>query len=315
MNDAGEGWFVADADGAARGPLRRQQLQAEREAGRIGDDSLVWTLALAEWIPLRRALGGAAAGTPGPLPQEAPKPATPPRQTARKMPRPQPPIPGTAPVRASDDWRDKGRSAAAAAEALAGATKQEQAAKQALALQAVRRWLARAIDTVLLGGVGWALLSLAGWKLGTWVLAAPSVEMADSLLLALIVLVLAAAPLEMVALGLSGRTPGRALLGLRVASADGRLPGLRAAAERVARTSLYGQALWVFPFAPIAWGIGFATLLRDGRSHWDRATGLKVIDTPIVVQHWWSALVALAVAWAMLVSDTWMKLAWELAAP
>ena len=50
MIESGDGWFVADNNGLARGPLSRAELQALRESGKIGDEHLVWTLRQAEWV-------------------------------------------------------------------------------------------------------------------------------------------------------------------------------------------------------------------------------------------------------------------------
>ena len=58
MSELQDSWYVARSDGSARGPYSRFQLLGMRQAGEIGDEHLVWTLALAEWIPAKRALGG-----------------------------------------------------------------------------------------------------------------------------------------------------------------------------------------------------------------------------------------------------------------
>ncbi|GMU44040.1 MAG: RDD family protein [Xanthomonadales bacterium] len=309
MNDAGEGWFVADAEGAARGPLRRQQLQAERETGLLGDEDLVWTLRLAEWIPLRRALGGTAVLAPGSRATARPAAGAPPEQVARESLRPQPPVPGPASARPGDDRRSGGPAARLAEGVLVA----ERVSKQALAAQAWRRWIARQIDTALLGGIGWAVLAMIGWRLGGWTLAAPSTALVDTLWLAVIFLPIAAAPLETVLLAASGYTPGRALLGLRVVDAHGRAPGLRVAGERAARVALYGQGLQVFPFALFAYFAAFGMLVKHGRTHWDRVLGLEVRTGVIDAQRWLVALALLGGAWAMFAADGWMRLALALA--
>lgn len=325
MNVGGEGWFVADAEGNARGPYTQAQLQAERDAGRVRDEHLVWTLRLSEWIPLKRAFGGQTAAekaaTPS-QPQPASAPVKPP--TTTKAPRPQPqakapkprtPLPGTSPARSSDDWRESAGKPAPAklAEALLAAGKdQEQARQRERVGEAIRRWLARQIDTVLLGGIGWALLAMLGYRFGLWSLGYPSMELALAPIIALIVLVLAALPLEALLVGLFGRTPGRALLGLRVTNVHGAAPGLRAGAERAARVALYGQAMLVFPFVIFAYAIAGGSLVKNGRTHWDQALSLLVRSSPVNANQWWTALVVLAVAWALFIGDGWMKLAAQL---
>ena len=56
MNPNSNGWYVALPDGQALGPYERSELLKLRGTGQISDDSLVWTLDLAEWVPLKRAL-------------------------------------------------------------------------------------------------------------------------------------------------------------------------------------------------------------------------------------------------------------------
>lgn len=331
MNVGGEGWFVADAEGNARGPFTQAQLQAERDAGRVRDEHLVWTLRLSEWVPLKRAFGGQTAAEKAATPaQPQPAPANP---VATKMPRPQPkasqpkaaqprpaqskatqpkaPLPGTSPVRSSDDWRGSAGKAAPGklpASLLIGDDGRELARSRDRAGEAVRRWLARQIDTLLLGGLGWALLAAIGWKTGMWSLGSPSDELASAPLVALVVLVLGAVPLEALLVGLTGLTPGRALLGLRVSNMHGAAPGLRLASERAVRVALYGQALLLFPFAIFAYAIAGGSLVKNGRTHWDQALGLRVGSSAVSARQWLTTPVAILLAWAMFIEDGWMRL-------
>lgn len=52
-------WWRAGPDGQQVGPLTESALQAERKAGAISDDTLVWHAGLPGWMPLQQALGGA----------------------------------------------------------------------------------------------------------------------------------------------------------------------------------------------------------------------------------------------------------------
>lgn len=320
MNVGSEGWYVADADGNARGPFTQAQLQAERDAGRVRDEHLVWTLRLSEWVPLKRAFGGQTAAekaaTPvQPQPAPAPKPA---KSAAAKPARPKAqstpskaPLLGTSPVRSSDDWRESAGKAAPGklpGSLLIGGDGRELARNRERVGEAVRRWLARQIDTLLLGGLGWALLSAIGWKTGMWSLASPSDELASAPLVALVVLVLGAVPLEALLVGLSGVTPGRALLGLRVINAHGSAPGLRLASERAVRVALYGQALLLFPFLLFAYIFAGGSLIKNGRTHWDQALGLRVGTSAISARQWLITPVMLLLAWAMFIEDSWMRL-------
>ncbi|MCB1613144.1 MAG: DUF4339 domain-containing protein, partial [Xanthomonadales bacterium] len=83
MIESGDGWFVADREGQATGPLTRPQLLELREQGKIGDQHLVWTLRQAEWVPLRRALGMGASAADAP-----PKPPTSRASTAKSGQKP-----------------------------------------------------------------------------------------------------------------------------------------------------------------------------------------------------------------------------------
>ena len=321
MIESGDGWFVADSEGLAQGPFTRAQLQALRDEGKVADDNLVWTLREAEWVPLRRALGIRYASADLPQAgksQGARSPARSPEQTAKTpaTSRASPALlPGTSPVRPSDDWRRSvhGSSPAAAADALLAAAKSgEIAEKRERAAQGLRRLLARQIDLALLGGIGWALLSVIGLRLGLWSLGSPQQELATFAFFVPALLVLAALPLEAVAVGLSGYTPGRALLGLQVVDHSGKAPGLNIGWQRAIRVALLGQAFLIMPLQLVAWGFAFAGLVGSGRTHWDRALNLTIRSTPLSANRWSAALAALAIAWALWFEGLWMRLAYEL---
>ena len=316
MIESGDGWFVADQHGVAQGPLTRAELQSMRETGRIGDDHLVWTLRESEWVPLRRALGlqsTASSAQPAPRPPVS-KPTS--RAPDAKAPKAgKAPLPGTAPVRPADDWRlvVGKQPPAAVAEALLSAGKTaELAEKRERAVQGVRRLLARSIDLTLLGGIGWALLAMIGLRSGLWELNNPRVELQGFAMLVPALLVLAALPLEAVMVGLSGYTPGRWLLGLRVVDRHGTAPGVTIGFHRATRVALIGQAFLIFPFSLIAYGVAFGSLLTSGRTHWDKALDLHIRTAPLSPNQWWIALVALGISSALWVDGLWMRLAYEL---
>lgn len=327
MIESGDGWFVADSEGSAQGPFTRAQLQALRDAGTVSDDHLVWTAREAEWVPLRRALGirYASADLPNRVKSEPARatetaPQAPARSSAKVQARAAQqqgaaPLPGTGPARPSDDWRAslQGKSPAAVADALLASAKiGEVAEKRARAAQGLRRLLARQLDLAVLGGIGWALLSAIGLRLGLWTLGNSQQELATFAFFVPALLVVAALPLEAVAVGLSGYTPGRALLGLQVVDRSGKPPGLNLGFQRAARVALLGQALLIMPFQLVAWGFAFAGLVGNGRTHWDRALNLTIRSTPLSANRWWAALAVSAVAWALWYQGLWMQLAYEL---
>lgn len=328
MIESGDGWFVADSEGLAQGPFTRVQLQALRDSGKVADENLVWTLRESEWVPLRRALGirYASADLPNAGKTEAPR--SPPaaesraqKTAARKSPPPTtkavpgaPPLPGTGPARPDDDWRRSlhGKSPAAVADALLNSARSgELAEKRERAAQGLRRLLARQIDLAVLGGIGWALLSVIGLRLGLWTLGSPKVELQEFGFFVPALLLLAALPLEAVALGLTGYTPGRLLLGLRVVDRNGAAPGLNLGWQRAGRVALLGQALLIMPFTLVAYGFAFAGLVGTGRTHWDRALNLSIRSTPLTSNRWWAALAVLVIAWSLWFDGVWMRLAYE----
>lgn len=328
MIESGDGWFVADSAGMAQGPLTRAQLQALRDAGTVSDEHLVWTLREAEWVPLRRALGirYASADLPGSGKSQAARaPATelaqPPKSAATtppaaraKPPAGKAPLPGTGPAQPSDDWRKSlhGKSPAAVADALLASAKSGQIAeKRERAAEGLRRLVARQIDLAVLGGIGWALLSVIGLRLGLWTLGSPQSELQEFGFFVPALLLLAALPLEAVAVGLSGYTPGRLLLGLRVVDRMGSAPGLNLGWQRAVRVALLGQALLIMPFSLVAYGVAFAGLVGSGRTHWDRALNLTIRSTPLSANRWSAALFGLAIAWSLWYQGVWMRLAYE----
>lgn len=321
MNESNESWYVANADGSARGPFSRFQLLAMRQAGEIGDEHLLWTLALSEWIPLKRALGGgnAAAASaqqnyvaPPPKPADAPgapKPKNKAEQRARASDKPAP-KPPAANAQASMAALLRARADAEAAESQArlNEVRGAMAAQTAQVGIAGRRLLARSLDTLLLGGLGWVLLSYLGADLGLWYLSSPSYEFSSSPLLAWPLLILAALVLESVLLGMSGYTPGKALLGMRVLSSSGRVMGLPVAFQRGFAVLLRGQALLIPPFTLIAYGLALAHLQKHGRTSWDLASDLTVSASPIDSYRWWLAMAALPLGWLALIDGWWMRL-------
>jgi hypothetical protein len=60
MSGMRDGWFIADADGLAVGPLSRAELVAQHQRGAHGTEAMAWHVELAEWRPLERI----AAATP-----------------------------------------------------------------------------------------------------------------------------------------------------------------------------------------------------------------------------------------------------------
>src|SRR5687767_9361702 len=60
MSGMREGWFIADADGVAIGPLSRAELVAQHERGLHGVEAMAWHVEIAEWRPLERIAAATA---------------------------------------------------------------------------------------------------------------------------------------------------------------------------------------------------------------------------------------------------------------
>ena len=328
MIESGDGWFVADREGQATGPLTRPQLLELREQGKIGDQHLVWTLRQAEWVPLRRALGMGVSTADAP-----PKPPMSRASTAKNGQKP------AARASRSGDSQKRGGSQATevpahrkgpawsdlsthkaeavpATETLLKADKRKAltAQSQERAGEALRRFFARQIDLALLGGITWAAVSMIGIRTGAWLLSTPDQEMQQSTIAALVLLLVLALPLEALLLGLSGYTPGKWLLGLRVVNGRGAAPGMSTALQRATRVALTGQALLIPPFVLFTYAIAFGKLSNSGLTAWDHTLGLKVQRTPLSSNQWWLALGALVFAWVMVMDGVWMRIAYEILA-
>lgn len=175
---------------------------------------------------------------------------------------------------------------------------------------AMRRFLARLIDTLTLGvaaaTVAWA------WWLGE-LAASFGFTLAAEPIVLLVIAVLALVPVEALALSFAGTTPGKALMGLDVVDPDGTRPGLPRALGRAARVALRGMALGIPFFAVIAMIVGLAKFTSQGRSTWDREVGTEVRARAIEAWRWQAALFALFVAFLVLSSGWWGELAGTLA--
>jgi uncharacterized RDD family membrane protein YckC len=132
---------------------------------------------------------------------------------------------------------------------------------------AVSRFAAYAIDVVLISGV--YLLGLAGASFAATIITGHSVTWNDNSPLAIAVYVAWAFAYFAYSWAADGRTPGMALLGLRVVRSSGaRLGGRRAVVRTLA-----------FPLSFLVCGLGFALILvqRDRRALHDLIAGTVVV--------------------------------------
>ena len=318
MNPGANGWYIAANDGQARGPFERNELLALRVAGQLADDALVWTLELAEWVPLRRALPPSTAAAAQLLAtktraiQSIPSLVT---AKAANGDRPAPPVPipqgdarvqGTPRASPSADLNMQQRIAAEAATANAIQLKSQRF------VWGLRRLLARNIDFAVLGGLSWAITSLILLKLGGNALPAPLSAFEQLSILVVIFLCVLALPLEALLLGVTGFTPGKFALGLRVVSSASGAPGILRAFKRALDVFVRGQGLMLGPISLIASVIALQRLLSEGRTRWDERLGTAVEYAPLSANLWWVALAVAALAYAALADNLFTKLVWAL---
>lgn len=288
-------YYVEDADGQASGPWTREQLQEAHRQRRHRPDALVWTLQWSEWRPLSQALGALPAA-----PVQAPAPPRAERS------RPQTPAPAprlqsaTAPGPAS------------ARQGLGAAAVPHVEATQRF-LWGLRRVLARSLDTLLLGGAAVSAWLVFGTQQGAELMGEFDPGQEQSVVLAGFLMLLSGLLLEVPLIGLTGYTPGKALLGLRVVDSHGRPIGIAAAWRRIWRVALRGQALWIPPFWILAWIIALGDLSQHGQTHWDRALGVRMEHRKIEGYRWWLALAAIGLAYMALLGGWWTLWMAELA--
>ena len=129
-----------------------------------------------------------------------------------------------------------------------------------------RRYWARQLDFFILAVAGFIALTTAGVKvddsnqLGLWLF-----------------LVAAWIPVESFFIAKSGRTLGKAILGIRVVDANGKPPVLALALKRSAAVWWRGIGIG-FPIATaITMLVAHNTVTKQGRTSWDVDTGLDVV--------------------------------------
>ncbi len=255
------GWYWLQG-GEARGPLRREEIEAAFREGRVDASTLVFGPGMAEWLPLGETVtfghlvappeaeAGEEAAPPGTfgeaLPAEAPPQIPPPAEP-----------PGSGPPELSA--RASGPPSAAAGDLT-----------ERLRPRPVRRFFARFLDTVL-----WAvLLELAGRPFGIGWLHPDEAGLFPLLGQAGMLLA------EAGCLAKWGATPGKALFGIRVLEMRGlRTLGFRIALARALLVQVLGLGLGLHPALTLGAGIFAWILLTErGITPWDRMLGCAVLS-------------------------------------
>lgn len=177
------------------------------------------------------------------------------------------------------------------------------------ALECLRRFIARGIDTLTLGVVGamiawhYAMRSVeAGPELPEFLLSVPTPVALWLLAFAVMV------PLDALMVAVAGTTPGKALLGLRITASDGGRPNPAASLQRALGVYLRGLGLGIPFLAFFTLPIAGARRMNHGRTRWDEGAKLAVVATPLSGGRWQLALVVVIAAWVALSSGLWEQL-------
>lgn len=175
-----------------------------------------------------------------------------------------------------------------------------------------RRFVARSIDYALLCPIGWLLLAgslMVAWPEGFERLIAWSVALSFSrVFLGPVLMVLLATPLIALSLGLTGGTPGKALMGIRVVGrrrdggevdcGEGRPIGVGRALVREVWAAGVGFAFGL-PLFAMAFAYEASDALGDrGVTRWDEDGGHQVLHAPMTAGRT-ALVVASAAIWVM----------------
>jgi len=240
---AASGWYYV-VNGERVGPASLDELRALVVEGALADDSLVWTPGMSDWATVGQIPVLAASWKLQAADREAEEPEWAP-------PAPAPPLPATD---APHPWR---------------------------------RWLARFVDGAVLGMIvgfmALPLLVLATGPVDPAVAGSHPMLSGSTVRMWAINMVLTGlqVPLEALFLSMRGTTPGKALLGIHVRTAEGGFPPFRVAMQRAFRTWVMGWGMGIPPLTFAAWIFGYFHLMRTGTTPWDRALDLRVEQTRI----------------------------------
>jgi uncharacterized RDD family membrane protein YckC len=129
-----------------------------------------------------------------------------------------------------------------------------------------RRWLARIIDVTLAGFAAGVIL----------VVVDPQLIENDLSLFTQVLLTLGWAPLEALLLSSMGTTPGKALFGVVVRTADGRKLDFHAAMRRSFGVWFYGLGGGLPLISTVAMIVAYRRLGANGTTLWDQSAGAVV---------------------------------------
>ena len=249
MTELSNEWHFSTGSNIQEGPVSRESLLAMRSAGKITDDTLVWSPGMAEWKPFIQIFKAPSKSVPPPLPVVAHVAVLPEASKGESSPLPD----ALHPTGGIDE----------SGKFLGGIH------------HPWRRHFARTVDVSTLALFAFLALNFRVGPLLTdkfgWVVNA----LVDAFISALILLV----PwilLESVLLSTMGTTPAKWLFAISVRTTSGHKPSFSQAIERSFRVLVQGIGLGIPIFAFITQFFAYRRLAKTGTTRWDSATGCVV---------------------------------------
>lgn len=141
-----------------------------------------------------------------------------------------------------------------------------------------RRYFARFLDNLFIGGALWLALTLVAYMVDPWtadrffhLLAHPAAGPVEAVLTVALVM-----PVQVLMIGATGLSPGKWVFGVRVLR-DGAPIGLPAALLRELGVWTRGQGLGVPILSLVTLATSYAHLMEKGAAPWDKARGVVVV--------------------------------------
>lgn len=284
-----EEWYV-ELGGEPSGPHERQAVIHMRDTGRIGEAALVWREGFVDWRPYSDAGLVEQALPPRLLPASPCQPG--------QIKRTEPTVPDTESMPAFD--LPSGEAPLTEAErhhenTMRRAMAQRNAARghvdlvegspvgaprleveddgwQWIGPSPWRRYLARSLDTAILGWFTWMVLGtvIATVSKPLFGMLFTHAGLMSMEVLAVVLVSASLIPVNALLVGMSGMTPGKWIFGVRITRRDGSAIGFGAALVREASVFCIGIAGGVPLLAFISSFAAHQVLTRTGSTQWDR---------------------------------------------
>lgn len=160
------------------------------------------------------------------------------------------------------------------------------------------RWAAKALDGVIVIAISFVVwifvgVALAAAELATgnpdyteWLLATDPRSVALTLIASTIMFAFLLIVFDGMCVWMFGGTPGKALMGIRVAGKNGGTPGFGAAMARAFMMMGLGLGFGIYLLSIVAQVFGFILLKKNGITPWDKWAGVTVETRPVAGWRW-----------------------------